>query len=230
MKKFFVGVLALVAAVVLSHGQVYAQSVPFDYAVTKTVKVGNGSFVDANTEAAAAQGHVGDTVTWRITVSLTVSSESPNLYLRDLIPDGFTIVSVTSPDDFDVDQSTWRISFVSSDEPKTFDVVTTADQLGSFENVAELGRLFQGEVEEDPAFFGTGIDDDNAANNQDNAWVQIVPVPTPTPTPTPVTVVLGASTTPTPTLSDTGSNALLSFVLLGMIAAATLILGKVTQD
>jgi uncharacterized repeat protein (TIGR01451 family) len=72
-----------------------------DLAVDKQVSINGGIFVEADTSSDPAMAHVGDTVTYKITVSNTSddpSSMTPQgiVTVHDLLPSGITFGSATA--------------------------------------------------------------------------------------------------------------------------------------
>ena len=64
-----------------------------DLSVDKQVSINGGAFEDADTSAAAVSAHIGDTATWKITVTNTSTEGlTPHgaVYIKDLLPNGVT--------------------------------------------------------------------------------------------------------------------------------------------
>jgi uncharacterized repeat protein (TIGR01451 family)/LPXTG-motif cell wall-anchored protein len=207
----------------LSSCQFWSSSeVPCDPSIKKEVKVAGGAYVDANTPAEAANGYVGDTVTWRITVSNNAALTAPigDISVTDLLPAGTTFVSATASNgSFVTDSWVFTVggyvdnAYVSN-LPATLELTTTANTTGLHENTADIVGFFcEGD---EPCEY----DDGNAINNTDKAYVNIGTKGQ----------VLGESTTQQPkpqvlaaaTLADTGTETIYSaaavLVLIGTLA------------
>lgn len=202
-----------------------------DLSVDKQVSVNGGAFVEADTSAAAAGAHVGDTVTWQITVTNTDPDFTPHgtVYIRDLLPTGVTFNSYTATagtyhnDDGTFFANNWilpMLQTVGQDTvttlPATLTITTHASSVGLFDNIAVFSKYDTGSCDG-----GCLYQDANPDNDSNDAWVNIEPAPQ----------VLGESTTATPQvlgLVNTGSGITESF-LAGILILATISLAAYSR-
>lgn len=197
-----------------------------DVELNKEVSVNGGAFVSADTSEAAAQALIGDTVTWRITVTdMSVGGYQINyeLLIDDILPTGVSYVShVASVGNYD--QSQWELPVTVWNEqeqpesalPATLVIQTTAAQVGTWENNAVITSA--------GCDGWCNYEDENGQNDANSAFVRIVQ-PT-------VPQVLGSSTTTTPAatpqvLAATGTVNVLLTILAGIgIAGLTVVLRR----
>ena len=149
-----------------------------DMAILKEVSVNGGAFVDANTSPDAVNAVIGDTVTWRITVTNESTGDygSPlfTVWISDVLPAGFNLESAV-PSDGSFSSNTWELPLITevgegffSNLPAVLTLTTTATATGLSENVAAFSE-----------YDGCGDDcvgpyaDDESDNNSDSAWVNI---------------------------------------------------------
>jgi uncharacterized repeat protein (TIGR01451 family) len=159
-----------------------------DLSLDKQVKVNNGPSVEAPTAAQAVTAHVGDTLTWTVTVSNT--SVNPVNGQYELLPDGTVTVSDILPSQVKLDSYTitgdpdstyadgvWTIS-VADNLPSTLTIVTTATSTGLIENTASFSGYtppcYAVNTCLDPAY-----NDANSSNNTASAFVNIPGAVTP---------------------------------------------------
>lgn len=190
-----------------------------DLAIDKQVSVNGGLFVEADTSADAAQAHVGDTITWKITVSnASTGNQSPAgtwLYVKDDIPSGFNVTNTTVSAGFwgVYASDIWSLPLTndeSSTLPATMTITSTSTATGLFDNFAVLYRY---EAQGCPDG-GCTYSDDVSGNNINHAWVD----------PSGQPVVLADTTT----LANTGSGTMESVIAGGLIAvtALTILVGR----
>ena len=161
---------------------------------------------------------IGDTVTWRITVTNESTGDygSPlfTVWISDVLPAGFNLESAV-PSDGSFSSNTWELPLITevgegffSNLPAVLTLTTTATATGLSENVAAFSE-----------YDGCGDDcvgpyaDDESDNNSDSAWVNISAAP----------VVLGESTPVV--LAATGSGVIESLVAAALIGSTLLTLG-----
>ena len=189
-----------------------------DLAVDKQVSFNGGPFVEADTSADAAQGHVGETVVWKITVTNTSTSgfePTGTVYVQDILPSaGVSYVSSTATAGSYITsgffQNYWELPLLQSDGedgfvttlPATLTITSTATSVGLFQNTATLAKYDNGRCDG-----GCTYADDNDSNDSNDAWID----------PSTQPQVLGSSTTD-PTLTNTGSGVTESIVAGGLIA------------
>lgn len=152
-----------------------------DLSLDKQVSINGGAFVEANTPATAVQAHVGDTVTWKITITNTSNSgETPFglVTVHDILPSGVTAGSAT-PSAGTYTSGDW--TFDLSNLPATLTLTSTANSTGLVENTAAFTDYNSNNCGAgggvglcvDPAAYS----DSNSANDSDNAYVNVVAVP-----------------------------------------------------
>lgn len=189
-----------------------------DMAILKEVSVNGGSFVDANTSLEAAQAAVGNTVTWRITVTNESTGDYLNpiftVYIEDVLPAGFNLGSAVASDG-SFSSNIWTLPLITevgegsfSNLPSVLTLTTTATTVGLFENIANFSEY-------DECGDDCIVDywDTNPENDQNSAFVNVSAPP----------VVLGESTPVV--LAATGSGTTESLVAAGLIGATLLTLG-----
>jgi len=212
-----------------------------DLAVSKQVKVPGGSFVDAPDAASAPYARVGDTVEWNIAVTKNLEGAcegTPNLHgtivLHDVLPAGITYVSsLAGVGTYDSSTNDWSFTSLVFSGTSTIylQLTTTANQVGSFENVATLSMVGvcipeQESCEQVDYALGSNDPftlqkDQVTENNSASAWVNIQSAPQVLGETTSKPQVLGTST-----LVNTGSSTLESliaglFILTTVIVAAS---------
>jgi uncharacterized repeat protein (TIGR01451 family) len=144
-----------------------------DLALAKQASINSGAFTSAETPDAALTAHVGDTVTWQITI--TNDSEAGftptgTVTVQDIVPSGVTTVSSVASTGTYTDGN-WTFT-LGDNLPATLTITTTANALGLVENTATLSDYTSNSV--DPPYA-----DSNSANNSDNAYVNVVAIPAP---------------------------------------------------
>jgi len=236
------GLLFAVGAPVVVTGMASAQAAPdvqrvrcwsieepigaCDLGVDKQVSVNGAAFVDADTSNDAASAHIGDTITWKITLSNHSNIDlTPHgkVTMHDALPTGVTFVSATaSQGTYDeVTTHDWVINPISESSdnvnsstlPATLTIVSTANSNGLVQNTATLSDY-------DPCVDGclgneSGYSDTNSSNNMNDAWVNIQAAPQ----------VLGVSTT-TPQvlgLTNTGTGTLVQSIIAGLFIVSALV-------
>ncbi len=156
-----------------------------DLAITKQVSVNGAPYVDTPTSGEAVQAHLGDSITWKITVT-DKSSEglSPfgGVTVQDISPNnvaaGTVEVSVGSFNNGD-----WTFQ-IYENLPATLVIHSTANNLGLVKNTAEFtdydpcGDSFEPSECIDPPYV-----DADPTNNSSDAFVNVVAVPVVTPAP-----------------------------------------------
>ncbi|MDO5859145.1 right-handed parallel beta-helix repeat-containing protein [Methanobrevibacter sp.] len=98
--------------------------VPVILTVNKTADV---TVVGNNTE-----------VTFTIVVNNTARVDATNVTVKDIIPDGFTIVSVSGNNKTDGQEITWTIGSLPSGKNATYQVVVRTNSVGNMTNVVEV--------------------------------------------------------------------------------------------
>jgi uncharacterized repeat protein (TIGR01451 family) len=219
IKRLVVCLLSVIVFSLMTLSSTFAQQIPYDISVMKSVRVNDGQFYDANDTATMPTGFLGDTVTWNITVAYSGEYEIVNVVIRDIIPAGFTIISTNDDTYFNPSEGLWFADNLFNGETRTLEIVTEAMTAGEYTNEATAGYWIEGETEEE--YFIEGYEDDNTENNSDIAMVSIIEK-------SPITAVLGAATSsntqvqPTATLSKTGDVTLLTIIgALFIITIAT---------
>lgn len=195
-----------------------------DVEVNKQVSVNNGTFIDADTAGSASSATVGDTVTWKITItdnSFGFYEPDLEMLIADILPDGFSYVShtVTSGEYIDGEWVLPTQIYVGEQEeqvstlPAELVIITTADKAGTWENIATINSM--------NCDGWCDYEDGDSSNDSNSAFISVVEQTVPR--------VLGDSTTATPPVSTpqvlaaTGSKiAIISFVvglsLTGLVA------------
>ncbi len=181
-----------------------------DLAVDKQVSINGGSFLDADSSADAAQAHVGDTVTWKITVS-NPNQESLGepfglVRVSDILPtagvsyDGSSYTASTGTYSGDV----WQFALFDTSNsdnphtnlPATLSIVTHSTATGLFKNTATLTDYNPCTDETNCGWQGAYGDADSS-NDSNDAWID----------PSGKPAVLADSTTNTSgTLANTGDS------------------------
>lgn len=204
-----------------------------DLGVDKQVSFNGGAFVEADTSSTAAQGQVGQTVTWKIIVtdnSTQGFGAQGTVYVKDVLPSGVSYVSSSATAGQYHTSGTFANEWVlplqnddtfSSNLPATLTLTTKATSTGLFENTASLAAY--GPVDTADGFT-VPYSDSTSANNSNDAWID----------PSAKPVVLAASTTkPTSTpaeLTNTGSGIVESLIAGGLIiATAAVLVGRKPQ-
>lgn len=222
-------VSAVKAAVVVDLSQCNFSSqsqVPCDLALKKEVRINDGAYFDANSAGEAVNAAVGDTVTWRITVTNTLPTTMPegDVSVTELLPSGVNFVSATaSTGTYSGDSWLLNVGSVVGEGyinhlPATLEITTTATTVGMHENRADLAAYYcDGPCE---------YEDGNTSNNFDLAYVNIENK----------SRVLGETTTTTKpqvlastTLADTGASTILPSFFGLSVVAATLLITRLTR-
>lgn len=190
-----------------------------DLSVDKQVSVNGGSFADADTSAAAVTAHIGDTITWKITLSNQSAADlTPfgQVTVHDVVPAGVSFVSaVASAGSYDnVATNDWVV-FLAQSLPATLTITTTANTTGLIQNTAALSDY-------DPCIDGClgnvgAYSDANTINNSNDAWVNVQTAPQ----------VLGESTINSPQVLAAGTLANTGTGLIASLAAALIILATI---
>jgi uncharacterized repeat protein (TIGR01451 family) len=171
-----------------------------DLAIDKQVSVNGGAFVEADTSADGAQAQVGDTVTWKITVTDNSSGGfEPHgiLTVADVLPSGAAYDS-SSATVGTYDSGTWTFD-IEGNLPATLTIVSHAVSTGLFKNTATLSVLDS--CSDDCVGLYSDADPSNDSND---AWFD----------PSAKPAVLAESTT----LTNTGNGIGASLVAGGMLA------------
>ena len=191
-----------------------------DLGIKKEVSVNGGAYVDANSQAEAATAQVGDTITWKVTVTngLPLTMPIGDVDVSDVLPAGVNFVSaVASTGTYSA--NVWHFTVgvdgdgYSSNLPATLFITTTAQTVGTVMNEANLAAYY--------CDGSCSYSDADSSNNSDPAYVIVQTAPQ----------VLGDSTTATPqvlgasTLANTGTgvlaSALAGFLIFIALVAAT---------
>lgn len=201
-----------------------AQDVPqvCDLSVDKQVSVNGGAFVEADTSAAAAVAQLGDTVTWKVTVTNTSTAGlTPHgaVYVKDVLPAGTDFQSYTATDgvyhanDGTFFENSWYLPLLKSSGdsfvttlPATLLITTKASSTGFKQNTAAFWKYDPGSCDGGCAYF-----DGDSTNNSDDAWVVTQTKPK----------VLAASTTLVNTGSNSTPNLIVGSLILAMLAVVT---------
>lgn len=150
-----------------------------DLAVDKQVSVNGGAYVEAHTAGDAAQATIGDTITWKITISNPNAGESLGqpfglVRVSDVLPtagvsyDGTSYTASKGAYTSDV----WEFVLFdgSTNLPATLTIVTHATATGSFENKAILSDYNPCTSENNCGWQG-GYSDADSGNDQNSAWI-----------------------------------------------------------
>ncbi len=188
-----------------------------DLALTKQVSVNGSSYTEAETTATAPSAKVGDTISYKVTVtndSDTNLVPQGSVTVTDNLPNSLTLDSAVASAGTYTDGS-WTFD-LSGNLPATLTLTTTANSAGVIENIAALTGYTASEV--DPPYT-----DANNSNNSDEAYVDVSAVPKPVVTP-PVTTAAVTPGTPNTGFGVFGTNPLriLSEYLLAAFAALSL--------
>jgi len=166
-----------------------------DLAIIKQVKINNGEYVAAGSTAQAAQAKVGDTVTWKITVSNnSTHNENPFgiVKVHDSLPSLLTLTAANaSSGEYDSSSGDWTFT-LENNLPATLVITSTAKHSGTAQNTATLTDYQPDNCDgpcQDPPYV-----DANSANNTSSAFVHIA---------APVTVVTSQAA-PAPAAPKTG--------------------------
>lgn len=175
---------AEVSVVYCSNGDGFSKQ-GCDLAIKKQVSINGGAFVDAPTSGEAVQAHLGDSLTWKITVT---DNSSENLApfgkvtVQDIVPNNIALGAVeASTGTFSGD--TWTFG-IYENLPATLTIHSTANNLGLVKNSAEFteydpcGDSFEPSECIDPPYA-----DADPTNNSSDAYVNVVAVPVVTPAP-----------------------------------------------
>jgi uncharacterized repeat protein (TIGR01451 family) len=189
-----------------------------DLQVDKQVSVNGGAFVEADSSADAASAHVGDTVTWKITVSGDNSgTPQGTVFVYDALPSGVSFVSyVASSGTYDTTsgdffQNYWDLPLTSdgsSTLPATLTITSKATTVGLAQNTAEITKYDTGHCDG-----GCIYADADPDNNSDDAWVNVQTEPQVLGSSTTTGNVLGAGTT----LTNTGVNTKVVSTIAGLL-------------
>ncbi len=199
--------LALFAPIFTTAGASAAEIEPCvpDLAMSKQVKVPGGSFVSSPDQASAPTTSVDNTVDWQLTVTKATTGTcdgvgiSGTVLVHDTLPAGFSYVSSVGDGSYSSSTNDWTFNAnaLNFESSVTIVITTTANQAGTFENVAALTSIvFQGEQEPVVVSYGQS-GDQNSENDSANAWVNIQKPQ-----------VLAAST-----LAETGNSALVNIAV-----------------
>ena len=183
-----------------------------DLGVDKQVSVNGGAYVEADTSSDAASATVGDTVTWKITVtneSTEGAVPTGTVYVSDVLPSaGVSYVSSSATAGTYLTSgffaNNWQLPLSdggSSTLPATLTITTTSTATGLFENIATLSKYDNGHCDG-----GCIYADANPSNDSDDAWVD----------PSAKPVVLAEST-----LVNTGTGTALQTAAAGVLIVAT---------
>jgi len=123
-----------------NDGEVYQTGTEAcDLGIDKQVSVNGGAFVEAPTQSSAVTAHVGDSVTWKV----TVTNQSPTNYtpygtvtVTDIVPSNITIGTAT-PSAGTFTSNNWTFS-LAKNLPATLTITSTASTIGYVENTATL--------------------------------------------------------------------------------------------
>lgn len=165
---------------------------PLELSVDQQVKVGDGDFVDAETDNTAATGTVGDTATWQITVKPdeVAQDESRTIKVNWTAPDNVEVTgSMTTAGSYN--GTAWTVPITSL--PATMTVTTTIKGSGLGAAQAVISDISC----DDPAAVDgyCAFSDGNVVNNTNPAGIIASSAVTPTSTPgTSNPGVLGDST------------------------------------
>jgi uncharacterized repeat protein (TIGR01451 family) len=180
-----------------------------DLAIDKHVKVGAGSYTEADTVETAPTAAIGDTAVWRIVLRNEGSWNASNIKVSDIFPAGILYQSyATNNGTFDSKTGIWSLDQLEAGHNAALEIATTITSSGTKTNFAHVSAM-------------DGEDIDSPMNSEvfegilDNEDIAIVKVLAGS------TVVLGDSTTksnaPTPTAATVRST-----VVLGASTVASL--------
>lgn len=174
-----------------------------DLAIKKEVSVNGGAYYDANTSGEAVSAYLGDTVTWKITVTNNIPASSPlgDIQVGEFLPAGVDYLSNTvTAGTYDDSIHLWTLTIGTNEEgyltnlPAVLTLTTKAIDIGVHENRADISAYnCDGWCE---------YEDSDTANNFDLAFINVSTKPQ----------VLGASTGQVLGLVDTGTNTILSLL------------------
>lgn len=153
-----------------------------DLAITKEVSVNGGAFAAADTSDTAATAKVGDTLTWRVTVTDTSEEQAVPFGLvtvSDVVPAGVTVGTVVASEGSYADGA-WTFD-VDGTLPVTLTVTTTANAVGMVQNTASFADYNPNNCGDNES--GVGLCEDppyadvDSTNNTDSAFVNVQAVP-----------------------------------------------------
>ncbi len=106
--------------------------------------------------------HVGDNVTFAITVTNAGPSDATGVEVTDKLPDGYSYVSDDGGNDYASNTGVWNVGDVAMGASATLHITATVNALGDYTNVAKV----------------TGVNekDSDSANNEDSASITPAPV------------------------------------------------------
>ncbi len=102
---------------------------------------------------------IGDTTTWRITVTNRGPSAATGVELTDVLGAELTYVTHSGDGAFDASTSVWTVGTIESGGTRTLDLTTTVEDAGVFTNVVEVTAADQTDSDSTP---GDGQGDDHA--------------------------------------------------------------------
>lgn len=149
-----------------------------DLGIAKQVSVNGGPASDADTQPAALQARIGDTITWTITISdYSGRGLSPIgiVTVRDLLPSGATYVnSSATAGTYSNVTGDWVFT-IDESLPATLTITTTANAAGVIVNTASFTDYLPNNCDgpcQDPPFV-----DAVASNNTNSAFVNVASDP-----------------------------------------------------
>jgi uncharacterized repeat protein (TIGR01451 family) len=180
-----------------------------DLGLDKQVSVNGGAFSEADTSVDAVAATVGDTVSWKITITDQSASGTPqgSVVVHDVLPSGVSFSSYNASSGTYASND-WTVS-LPGNLPATLTITSTAVATGEAMNVANLATY---NYQCDGPCSGVYQDAD-PDNDSDTAWINVSAKP----------VVLSDNETVPPkvlALVDTGSNLGASIAALLIILSA----------
>ena len=154
-----------------------------DLAVDKQVSVNGGAYQEADTSDAAVAAQVGDTVTYKITVTNnSTDGLTPHgaVYVKDVLPTGVSFVSYTASDgsytgnDGSYFANDWYLPLLSGGEfpsttlPATLTITTKVVSSGQYQNTAAFDKYDPGSCDGGCAYV-----DSVSTNDSNDAWINI---------------------------------------------------------
>jgi uncharacterized repeat protein (TIGR01451 family) len=144
-----------------------------DLSLAKQVSVNGGEYQDADTAAQTAQAKIGDTITWKITVTNT-SEQGYEPFgivtVHDIPPTGVTVTG-SSASTGTYSNGDWTFT-VEGNLPATLVITSTANTSGQLENTAAFTDYTPEDCPGGPCIDPPYVDS-NSANNSNSAFVNV---------------------------------------------------------
>lgn len=182
-----------------------------DLAIDKHVKIGAGSYTEADTIESAPVAAIGDVAVWRIVLRNEGSWNATNVEVSDIFPAGVSYQSyTTNSGTFDPVTGVWSVALLEAGHNVALEITTKITTSGTKTNFAHVSAM-------DGEDFDSPLNSEQFEGILDNEDVAIVKVLAG------ATIVLGDSTTRSNTPATTvAATTLRSTVVLGASTVASL--------